>query len=76
MNFKTFKQYKTRIFKKAEKKTILFNNINIIPYPNHKNTYEVTFKELYASKSFKFTGNKTLIVELKEDNKMQIITEK
>ena len=59
MNAETFKRYKTRVFAKLEKKTITFNNLNVIPYPNHDNMYEITFKEIYISDSFSFTGEKT-----------------
>ncbi len=74
MNFKHFKQYKTRIFNKNEKKSIVFNNINVIPYPDTNNTYKVTFNEQYKSSSFAFHGDKTLIVKL-INNKLSIITE-
>jgi murein L,D-transpeptidase YafK len=76
MNLERFKKYKTRVFNKLEKKTILFNNINVIPYPNHENTYEVTFKELYTSNSFTFSGDKTLMITMGSNNKIKIFTEK
>ncbi len=76
MNINRFKKYKTRIFKKKEKKTIIFNNINIIPYPNSKNIFQITFKEFYKSDTFRFSGDKTLIVLLDENKKMKILTEK
>jgi murein L,D-transpeptidase YafK len=75
VNFESFKNYKTRIFNKKEKKTIIFNAINVIPYPNHNNIYEIRFKEQYKSDSFAFNGNKILIVKLK-DKQFKIITEK
>jgi murein L,D-transpeptidase YafK len=75
INFKQFKKYKTRIFHKQEKKTIIFNDINVIPYPDTKNIFKITFKEKYKSNSFSFTGDKILIVKL-TDNKFNIITEK
>jgi len=75
MNFNKFKKYKTRIFKKIEKKTIIFNNINITPYPDTSNIYQIIFKEFYKSNSFKFIGNKTLIVKI-ENNNIKILTEK
>ncbi len=75
MKFDNFKKYKQRIFKKSGKKTILFNNINIMPYPNTKNIYQITFKEFYKSNTFKFIGNKTLMVRF-VDNTMKIFTEK
>lgn len=76
MDFDRFKSYKSRIFKKLEKKTILFNTINIIPYPNSKNIYQITFKEFYKSDTFEFNGDKTLVVKISENNTMKIITEK
>ena len=47
MKFNKFKAYKTRVFKKDEKKIITFNNINIIPYPDSPNIYQVSFEEFY-----------------------------
>jgi len=76
MNFNTFKNYKTRVFKKIEKKSIIFNDINIITYPNSTNTFEITFKEFYKSDTFKFTGDKTLIIKLDENKNIKILTEK
>jgi murein L,D-transpeptidase YafK len=76
MRYKAFKNYKTRVFKKIEKKSIIFNDINVIPYPSQTNTFEITFKEFYKSDSFKFTGNKTLIIRLDNNNNIKILTEK
>lgn len=76
MDLQKFKKYKTRIFRKNEVKTILFNNINVLKYPNTDNIYQITFKELYRSPTFKFTGNKTLIIKTDNDNKIKILTEK
>ena len=76
MDIEKFKRYKTRIFKKKEKKTILFNYINVIPYPGSTDVYQITFKEIYKSDSFAFTGNKTLIVKIENNSKMRIFTEK
>jgi murein L,D-transpeptidase YafK len=75
MKYNTFKNYKKRIFNKNEKKTIKFTNINIIKYPNTQNLYRITFHEAYRAPSFTFSGNKTLMVKL-ENNNMKIITEK
>lgn len=74
MNFKDFKSYKTRIFQKNERKSIIFNDINIFPYPNTSDIYQIDFKEFYKSDTYKFTGNKTLIVKF-ENKKMKILTE-
>lgn len=70
-----FKRYKERIFAKDEKKTIIFKDINVIPYPNEVDIYQITFKEIYASPSFKFTGDKSLMVRIDENNKMKIFVE-
>ncbi|MCF6310123.1 MAG: L,D-transpeptidase family protein [Sulfurimonas sp.] len=76
MNITKFKNYKTRIFRKIEKKSIIFNNINIVPYPNSDNVFQITFKEFYKSDTFEFTGNKTLIVTVDKNKKIKILTEK
>jgi murein L,D-transpeptidase YafK len=76
MKYPEFASYKERIFNKNEKKTIIFKEINVIPYPNETATYQITFKEIYASMSFKFTGEKTLMVRIDQNNKMKIFVEK
>lgn len=76
MDFDRFKKYKTRVFKKIEKKTIIFNNINVLPYPNSRDIYQITFKEFYKSDTFEFTGDKTLVIKFDETNGMKILTEK
>lgn len=76
MQYPRFIKYKTRIFNKNEKKTIIFNNINVIPYPNTKDVFQITFKEYYASSSFTFEGNKVLMVRVDENNNFKIFTEK
>ena len=76
VKYEAFKIYKTRVFKKIEKKTIIFKNINILPYPNTTNTFEITFKEFYKSDTFKFIGDKTLIIKIDATNNIKILTEK
>lgn len=76
MSFNEFKNYKTRVFKKVEKKSIVFNDINIVPYPSTENIYQINFMEFYKSDTYQFSGDKTLIVELDTDKKIRIITEK
>lgn len=76
MKITKFKRYKNRIFAKNEKKTILFHNLNVVPYPNTKNSYQVTFREYYKSGSFKFEGDKSLMIKLDSSNNMKIFTEK
>ena len=75
MNYRRFQKYKKRIFKKAEAKEIIFNNVNVVPYPNSSNIYKISFKEQYKSKSFEFIGNKVLIVKY-DKNRIKIITER
>ena len=75
MSYKRFQKYKKRIFKKRETKEIIFNNVNVVPYPNSPNIYKVSFQEKYKSNSFEFTGTKVLIVKY-DKNKIKIITEK
>jgi len=75
MSYKRFLKYKERIFKKEEKKEIIFNNVNILPYPDSSNIYKISFKERYRSKSFEFTGDKVLIVKY-NNNEIKILTER
>ncbi len=74
-NFEQFKQYKKAVFAKNEKKSILFNNINIIPYPNHPGIYQITFFEKYKSDNYTFNGPKELLVRL-ENGSIRIFSEK
>jgi murein L,D-transpeptidase YafK len=74
-NFKQFKQYKKAVFAKKEKKSIIFNDINIIPYPNHNNIYQVTFYEKYKSKHYEFNGDKELLIKI-DGEKIKIFSEK
>lgn len=76
MNYNNFTKYKTRIFAKKEKKKIIFDNINILPYPNTSDTYQITFKEFYTSDSFTFEGDKVLMVKIDKNKHFYIFTEK
>lgn len=76
MKYSKFIKYKTRLFQKGEKKKIIFNNINVVPYPNSSNIFQITFKEFYRSNSFKFEGDKILMVKIDENNNFKIFTEK
>ncbi len=76
MNFERFKKYKHRIFQKNESKSIIFNDITIIPYPDTDNIFQITFQEFYSSKSYTFTGKKVLMVRVDDTNNMKIFTEK
>jgi murein L,D-transpeptidase YafK len=75
VNYRAFVNYKKRIFKKQEKKKIIFTNLNVIPYPDTQNLYKISFKEFYKSNSFEFSGDKILMAKL-INNKMKILTEK
>ena len=75
MSYQRFLKYKERIFKKEEKKEIIFNNINVLPYPDSSNIYKISFEEKYRSKSFEFTGDKVLIVKY-DNNEIKILTER
>ena len=76
MKYELFSKYKTRIFSKNEKKTIIFSNINVLPYPDSDDVYQITFKEFYQSKSLTFVGDKILMVKIDKENQMKIFTEK
>jgi murein L,D-transpeptidase YafK len=76
MSYEKFLNYKKRVFNRIEKRTIIFNDINVIRYPNTIDTFQITFKEFYKSDTFKFTGNKVLIVKLDQSAKFKILTEK
>ena len=76
MKYERFLTYKTRIFNKKEKKKILFHDINVIAYPAAKDIFQITFKEFYTSNSFKFEGNKVLMVKVDANHNFKILTEK
>lgn len=75
--FEEFKRMKETIFARNERKTIVFNDINIIPYPNPegKKMFRVTFHQDYRSDNYKFVGDKELYIELR-DGKMKILAER
>ena len=75
MTFDRFKVNKEFVFQKKEKKIIIFKNINIFKYPDTDNIYQISFDEYYKTKYFKFVGNKTLMIKLNTENKMQIFLE-
>jgi murein L,D-transpeptidase YafK len=76
MNYERFKEYKSRIFSKKEKKHISFSNINVAPYPNslNKHMFKIFMDEVYKTKYFSFVGKKELYIELKND-KIKILAE-
>ena len=75
MTLSPFTHYKKRIFNKKGKKTILFHNISVIPYPNTEDIYQIMFDEIYRSSTFQFSGKKSLMVKIK-NKKIEILTER
>lgn len=76
MNLNQFKSYKERIFTKDESKSIVFNDINIIPYPGEKrNLFWVTFNQIYISESHRYEGEKSLLIRFNSDQSISILTE-
>lgn len=76
MDYRDFKLYKERVFAKNEAKSIIFTNLEIIPYPGEKpNLYLVTFDENYQSDTHHFEGNKSLMVTLNADKSISILSE-
>lgn len=76
-DFQAFKQYKNIIFSYNDKKSIIFEDIAIVPYPSSEDEkiFRISFLEKYRSKRITFKGNKILIVKLDNDQ-MKILTEK
>ncbi len=76
MEYFDFKNYKQRIFDRKETKEILFNNLNITPYPGARpNLFMVTFDEIYTSEKHNFTGSKILMLLLNTDHSISIVSE-
>ena len=73
--YRFFARYKRRIFNKKENKTIIFTNLNVIPYPGKYNVYQITFNEQYKSDTFRFNGEKELLVRFTH-NHIKIFLEK
>ncbi len=74
---KQFSAMKKQIFSRKEKKTILFENMNIAPYPTVENRklFKISYEQTYKSPSFASKGEKELYVEL-IGKKMSILAEK
>ncbi len=72
-----FRQFKRNIFKRKEKKQIIFKDIEIIPYyfGDNDKYFRIRFFEDYRSNRFDFKGNKELYVSLNNE-KMSILVEK
>ncbi len=74
MDFRAFSRYKKAIFSRKYKKSIIFNNLNIIPYPNHPDIYQITFYEYYKAPNYRYQGPKELLVR-KEAHGYKIFAE-
>ncbi len=76
-NIAQFKAMKRQIFTRKERKTILFDKINVIPYPatDGKEYFRIDFFERYYAPNYTFEGDKEIYVRV-EDGKMKIIAEK
>ena len=76
-SFEAFAAMKRRIFAKKGDKSIVFEKISILPYPNisGKKLYRIDFYEKYSTKGYKFNGNKELYVE-NNGGKIEILAEK
>jgi murein L,D-transpeptidase YafK len=72
-----FSTTKKQIFSRKETKTIVFENINIAPYPtmDNRKLFKIAYEQTYKSPSFASKGEKELYVEL-IGNKMSILAEK
>lgn len=74
-DLKAFSAYKKAVFSRNKKKSIIFSELNIIPYPNHPGIYQITFFERYRSGGYSFYGPKELLVR-KEGDSYKIFSEK
>jgi len=74
---KSFSAMKQSIFAKKENKTILFENVSVIPYPtmDDRKLFKVSFYQTYKSPSFASKGDKELYLEM-VGNKIAILAEK
>lgn len=74
---KQFSVMKQSIFAKKESKTIVFENVSIVPYPtmDDRKLFKVSFFQTYKSPSFASKGDKELYLELNGD-KIAILAEK
>jgi murein L,D-transpeptidase YafK len=72
-----FSNTKKQIFARKESKTILFENMSIVPYPtiDDRKFFKISFYQTYKSPSFSSKGDKELYIELVGD-KMQVLAEK
>lgn len=76
-SLKSFAKFKRNIFRRGKSKTIIFKDIEIIPYyfGDNDKYFRIRFFEDYKSQSLYFKGHKELYVSLKNE-KMSILVEK
>ncbi len=76
MRIEQFRQYKSDIFSRKERKQIVFSDLIVVPYPGTENNlFMVRFHEEYQTSRYQFSGEKTLIVSLKSDT-LSILAER
>lgn len=77
MSKKAFSEMKKSIFAKKENKTIIVENMSIVPYPttDDKKLFKISYFQTYKSPSFASKGEKELYVEVVND-KISILAEK
>ena len=74
MDIEAFRRYKKAVFSRKHKKSIIFDDLNIIPYPNHPGIFQITFYEHYKAPGYRFNGPKELLVR-KDANGYKIFGE-
>ncbi len=74
--YNEFYKMKEYIFSLNDIKLIHIYDIKILPYPDSKDIYQITFQENYQSIRTTFRGNKILIIKLDSNDTIQIIAEK
>ena len=68
MDIEAFRRYKEAVFSRKQKKSIIFDDLNIIPYPNHPGIFQITFYEHYKAPNYRFNGPKELLVRKDGDS--------
>jgi murein L,D-transpeptidase YafK len=64
-----FYERKKSLFSRGQKKEIVFSGINISPYPDEskRELFRVVFHQIFNTKTYRFKGDKELLIELKGD---------
>ncbi|MBE0495619.1 MAG: L,D-transpeptidase family protein [Campylobacterales bacterium] len=76
MRLEEFTRMKRTIFSRNEDKTILFNDLAVVPYPNEEGRplFRVSYHQTYETKNYQYRGNKEIYVDF-SDNQMKILVE-